>query len=257
MAADIARKQKNEVEVILGKVDEVITAASENGLFDGEEAATTARANRLFGDPATNAQFYQDPFLTLETTLEDVRNNLNGQNFNYANCHLKLGTLWKNLSTIENKRKWQWRLKNVYAANVWAYLAGFLLIVVIFYLFQGGKTISKIIGINETAIGACAWGIVGGILRGFWWLWYNINRRSYRRRWQTWFISTPLLGGIFGAIVYFLIVSGTVIVTGQKANTINNQEAILFLAAFAGFNWDWITSLWKSLADSVHKAGSS
>ncbi|MFZ0513301.1 MAG: hypothetical protein WAM14_16960, partial [Candidatus Nitrosopolaris sp.] len=88
MAADIARKQKNEVEVILGKVDEVITAASENGLFDGEEAATTARANRLFGDPATNAQFYQDPFLTLETTLEDVRNNLNGQNFNYANCHL-------------------------------------------------------------------------------------------------------------------------------------------------------------------------
>ena len=63
-------------------------------------------------------------------------------------------------------------------------------------------------GFAIAGINAAAWGAVGGILRGLWFLKDKVGDRRYRKSWWIYFISVPFLGAIFGAIVYFIIVGG-------------------------------------------------
>jgi hypothetical protein len=63
-------------------------------------------------------------------------------------------------------------------------------------------------GFASAGINAAAWGAVGGILRGLWFLKDKVGDRRYRKAWWIYFISVPFLGAIFGALVYFIIVGG-------------------------------------------------
>src|SRR5215211_2773831 len=121
------------------------------------------------------------------------------------------------------------------------------------------------------------WGTVGAILRGLWFLKDKVSDRRYRNSFRIYLISTPFLGGLFGAILYFMIVAGLFIIAPAQAPTIlSNQTnisefnatttspqtgpmnqangtsagnvstlAVIPLAALAGFNWEWAIMILK------------
>jgi hypothetical protein len=148
-------------------------------------------------------------------------------------------------SAVQNTSIW-WKLKNVYALHLFIYLV--VLLSAIFVLYNNLRidiVISENLNISTLAINAATWGVVGSILRGFWFLWKNINDRSYRNAWFIWFLSIPFIGGILGSMVYFVIFTGVIIASSENI-AIDNSESpplnplvIIVLCAFAGFNWDW------------------
>jgi hypothetical protein len=124
---------------------------------------------------------------------------------------------------------------------------------------------------------------VGAILRGLWFLKDKVSDRRYRNSFRIYLISTPFLGGLFGAILYFMIVAGLFIIAPAQAPAIlSNQTtiaepnattttasqtgpmnqtngtsagnvstlAIIPLAALAGFNWEWAIMILKRIGES-------
>jgi hypothetical protein len=178
-----------------------------------------------------------------------------------------------------------WRFSNVYAGFMWIYLVGFLVAVLVFYLVQLDTNILGLnppgVRIQEAALHATTWGTIGAILRGLWFLKDKVSDRRYRNSFRIYLLSTPFLGGLFGAIFYFLIVSGLFIIAPAQApgilanQTISESNAtttttqtgsmnqangtsvgnvstlaIIPLAALAGFNWEWAVMILKRIGES-------
>jgi hypothetical protein len=178
-----------------------------------------------------------------------------------------------------------WRFSNVYAGPMWIYLVGFLISVLVFYWYQLDENFLNLhVHIQEAALHATTWGTVGAILRGLWFLKDKVSDRRYRNSFRIYLISTPFLGGLFGAIFYFMIVAGLfIIVPAQAPALLANQTiisepnattttattpqtesipanrtspenvstlAIIPLAALAGFNWEWAIMILKRIGES-------
>ena len=151
-------------------------------------------------------------------------------------------------------KSWKWRFVNIYAGPVWLYLTSFLALVLAFYICSIDTTISKK-GIEEAAINAVTWGCVGGILRGLWYLKDKVSEREYKNSWWIFFVSVPFLGGIFGAIVYLIILAGIwslgVGSTSHGPPDINRPAVIIPIAALAGFNWEWAVKIFRRIGDLI------
>jgi hypothetical protein len=151
-------------------------------------------------------------------------------------------------------KSWKWRFVNMYAGPIWIYLTSFLLSVLAFYIYSFDNIISKT-GIEHAAINAVTWGCVGGILRGLWYLKDKVSEREYKNSWWTFFVSVPFLGGIFGAIVYLIIIAGIwslgVGSTSQGPPDINRPAVIIPITALAGFNWEWAVKLFRRIGDLI------
>ena len=120
--------------------------------------------------------------------------------------------------------------------------------------------------IQETALHAATWGTVGAILRGIWFLKDKVSDRRYRNSFRIYLLSAPFLGGLFGAIFYFLLVAGLVIVApiqapdvlANQTSTMSNATSapavssvtIIPFAALAGFNWEWAIMIFKRIGES-------
>jgi hypothetical protein len=135
--------------------------------------------------------------------------------------------------------------------------------------------------IQEAALHAATWGTIGAILRGLWFLKDKVSDRRYRNSFRIYLLSTPFLGGLFGAIFYFMIVAGLFVIAPGQATGILNQTttelnasgttasqtestdqadgtsaenvstlAIIPLAALAGFNWEWAIIILKRIGES-------
>ncbi len=89
-------------------------------------------------------------------------------------------------------------------------------------------------------------GAVGAILRGIALLWYNVNRREYRKLWATWYLLCPVMGALLGGFVY-LAFFATIVTTTLTLNFANPSLAIL-IAILAGYNWEWAKDILEKLA---------
>jgi len=115
----------------------------------------------------------------------------------------------------------------------------------------------------------------------------RVSNRKYRNSLRIYFLSVPFLGGLFGAIFYFLLVAGVLIAGAQlpnqqipNAHNLNNQTSpssqsptisnpnnstnpnnqvnhsaisnltIIAFATLAGFNWEWTVMIFKRIGDS-------
>jgi hypothetical protein len=221
----------------IDRVDTWATSAAENGLFkDGEKDSSKSL----------------DPILE---KLKEARESL--KCYNFIQCSDALSKAADHYFRAVDSASISWRFLNIYAIHLWIYLVTFLAIIFIFYYFDLDHFLHLRAGVTQLSIDAAAWGVIGSLLRGIWWLWKNVNDREYRKTWIVWFISTPFIGGILGAIVYFIITAGLLIVTTDDLSNRNNFDEItnpmvvIVFAALAGFNWDWAIDQFNKLRERL------
>ena len=249
----------------------------DNGLFD-------KRHKKLFG----KKQKEDEVRVEMDRVFKDIQDNLYMARKSLDNDDLPASEYYVAQALRAYEKALYapsriWRFSNVYAGPMWIYLVGFLISVLVFYWYQlDANFLNLHVHIQEAALHATTWGTVGAILRGLWFLKDKVSDRRYRNSFRIYLISTPFLGGLFGAIFYFLIVSGLFIIAPAQApeilanqttisesnatttttqtgsaNQANNTSernvstlAIIPLAALAGFNWEWAIMILKRIGES-------
>jgi hypothetical protein len=210
-------KEKEQLALDVEKVTSWVYAAAENGLFlEQNVVCMNSILTKL--NEATEDLGYEPP----KTSL----------------CQLHLGQALDQFYGAVNHTSTRWRFLYMYAGHIWSYLIGWLVLVFVFYFLDLGKILALRFDIPTLATDATAWGVIGGLLQGLWYLWKNVDMKLYRRVWMVRFISTPLIGGVLGAIVYLMIVAGLLILSENKANVLN-PTIVIVASALAGFNWTW------------------
>lgn len=214
-----------EVRNQINKVDSKVNVAAGNGLFKNQTKVT---------------------FESIQDELHHARIAIDDRNISEAETQLSLGNskFYEALHEADEI----WRFSNLYAGHIWIYLIGFLVGIFFFYYLEVDKVLSSKDNFELMAIYAGTWGCIGGILRGFWKLKDKVDLRLYQNSWIIYFLSTPFLGGIFGVIIYFIIIGGLVSVSQQQFR-VDNIFVILPFSALAGYNWEWAIDLFKKISD--------
>ena len=88
-------------------------------------------------------------------------------------------------------------------------------------------------------------GLLGAVVRCFYWITRQANARTLRRVWATQNVFGPLLGLILGCVAYFILGFVT------QDETHPNEYAVVILAFYAGFNWDWILGWLSKVAGQI------
>jgi hypothetical protein len=242
------------------------------------------RISSWFGIAAENGLFigYHDKFKEILNLLKTARENLKPNTLSICEDNLIMAV--KNFSDVlrlPEHRKW--RFYNFYAADIWIYLVLFLAAIFFGYYYDINTMLVEKLDIPSTAINAAIWGAIGGILRGIWHLWIHLNDRTFRRSWRIWFFSCPFLGGIFGSLLYLLIVGGLLVLsqdstpltspagnqttsttvntsnldTNQTGNAVGNggnissQLVVIAFSALAGYNWEWAVKRLEKIGEMV------
>jgi hypothetical protein len=207
------------------RVDNWVSVALENGMFSSKNSEGNDTVEKIFEN------------------LKKARESIETESPNYADCDYELNLATQKYFDVLKRAGRLWRLKNVYAVHHFSYFIFFLFLIFLFYYFDIDNYLSENFNIPILAIQATTWGVIGSILRGFWGLWININERLYRNAWLTTFAIVPFAGGILGALIYFLILAGLVVISSNTENgdatQVPNSMIIIASSAFAGFNWDW------------------
>ena len=275
---ELAQRRKR-LAIEIRRIDASTNNLTDNGLFD-------TRHKKLFGkqlDEEKEREEMDKAYKDIQDNLDKARKSLDNDDLPTSERHVSeaLRALDKALYAPP---RW-WRFSNVYAGLMWIYLVGFLVAVLVFYLIQLDRNVLGLyppgVLIQEAALHATTWGAVGAILRGLWFLKDKVTDRRYRNAFRIYILSTPFLGALFGAIFYFLIVSGLFIVapaqvpeiltnqtnSGSNGTNTTNQTgatnqangtsagsvstlAIIPIAALAGFNWEWAVMILKRIGES-------
>ena len=179
-------------------LDSRVSIASENGMFGTNQKDVP-----------------RDSFYKIQDYLRSARKCLYSGNITEADYVTSLALQKYNDALYSTRRRW--RFTNVYAGNIWIYLVAFLTAILAFYFSQMDKSILNDLNvkIQSDALYAASWGAVGGILRGLWYLKERVSDRKYSNSYRIYFLSVPFLGGLFGAVMYFSLLAGVLIVGGE------------------------------------------
>jgi hypothetical protein len=159
-----------------------------------------------------------------------------------------------------------WIFENEYAGYIWIWLAGLLVSIFALYYFGDVLKLGNKLHVDDAAINAVVWGVIGATLRAIWFLKEKVDERGFRKSWNVYFISVPFLGGILGGVVYLIIFAGLVILTGPSnlptnatvasktiVNTPTNPSisaiAIIPFSALAGYNWEWAIGVFNQIGE--------
>jgi hypothetical protein len=219
----------------------------------------TADENGLFEDIDNH-----DKAKHMIKRLEEIRANILTPSPNFANSEARFYELRLDFYKIVNAKRY-WRFKYMYSGPIWIYFVAFLALVFVFYSYfvRCNAEICQIsvpgvllyqtheLSLPQSALYAATWGLIGAILQGLYWNWQSVSDFRYRKAWLVWAISCPFLGGIFGALVYFLLASGLLILSSGSTNTTDinkiNPFIIIAIAVYAGYNWqqtiNWLTQV--------------
>jgi hypothetical protein len=233
----------------INRIDICTNSLVDNGLFDNQKRAFKKKHT----DP-------DKAFEDIQKYLKEARTKLYNDDLSGSDYFTSKALRSYDQALYTPGRLW--RFSNVYGGPMWIYLIGFLAAVLAFYFYLLDAYFLNLVNLNppgvriqEAALHAATWGTVGAILRGIWYLKDKVSDRRYRNSLRIYFLSAPFLGGLFGAILYFMIVAGLFIIAPASAPNILNQTSvstvtIIPLAALAGFNWEWAVIIFTRIGDS-------
>ncbi len=236
-----------------GKIDAIylaVWASQENGLFDLQSIKIQGIKSQVI-------------FQKLESARANLR--IKSQNFSQAQRYYDEAER-DYYAAVNSKgwRLWFWRFCNLYAYDIWAILIFYLVSVFVVYFYfihcAPGSTTCNIstvfpnpILVPRNGVFAVVWGAIGGILQGLYKLSKHISNRDYRKGWIINFISTPFIGGLLGAIVYFLLSAGLLALSEGEANINSDKStlAVIAVAGYAGFSWETAVNWFKKVGVQV------
>ena len=145
---------------------------------------------------------------------------------------------------VAQKRLW-WRLVNVHQLPLFAYHVAF------FFTFvaigttcancdQYGVIPDAVLG-KVVPVTALVAGGLGAELRGIWFLWNQVSRRIYHRRFLLSQLAAPFTGVLLGLVTYLLAKAGLFVVGGGTVRPATTAASVgeLALCFFVGFKWEW------------------
>jgi hypothetical protein len=198
----------------INRIDVWTSTLADNGLFDKQKKA--------FEKKGINPETIFDK---IQTDLMEARRKLH--NVDLSGSEYSTSKALRSYDQALYTPSRLWRFSNVYAGSMWIYLIGFLVAVLTFYWIQLDVNILGInppgVAIEQAALHAATWGTVGAILRGIWFLKDKVSDRRYRNSFRIYLLSTPFLGGLFGAILYFILIAGLVVIAPGEADEIFRQ----------------------------------
>jgi hypothetical protein len=214
--ADEIERTKKKLSREIKRIGLLTRNLVDNGLFDEQKKA------------------FEEKGIDPDKTFEDIQEYLNEARTKLYDDDLSGSELFTSKArrcynkALYTPSRW-WRFSNVYAVPIWIYLVGFLAAVLAFYIIQLDYNFLHLnppgVRIQEDALHAATWGTVGGILRGLWFLKNKVSTRKYENSFRIYFLSVPFLGGLFGALIYFILIAGVFILAPTQTPTILNQTA--------------------------------
>jgi len=166
--------------------------------------------------------------------LGEARQKL-GQDFNYA-----LEKYMEASGKIDgaiHAAPLKWQVLHLYGIPHMLYLIVSLVFLVYIYTWSVSLSPSTI-DVFWVPIWSPVLGALGGIGRALWSLWYDVNRRRLRKVWLVWFLQAPILGAIFGIMMYLAFLAGYIAIT--RSAEVKGEAFPMLLSVLAGFSWEWV-----------------
>lgn len=220
-----SQSRDSEVEQEIEWLSNVLVAQSENGLFRISEVKIT--------------------FEQIEDLIEKARNKLDPEKGKQDPVSVEhyIDECWNLINTALNDSGKSYWYRFLHVIDIAIILGLAFFAVILLLAFVGTK-----MWFDGIPYWALLVGSLGGCLRGIWWLFNHISRKDFRRSWWYWFLISPVVGSGLGVIMYFAVLAGVAATTGST--TITQIGLVLFLSAFAGFNWNWAMQYLEKLAGS-------
>lgn len=209
---------KTDIDAIKEEIDDLrvrVQLASENGLF-----------SKISN---TSGQNYLDDILT---RLKEVQKSVNTDPIE-ATHQLSIAKCEFDKSVEKAGRLW--RLSYIYGIPTFLYLTGLFIAFLLLWHYVDVQYRGDL-SIFWVPAYSLIWGVLGAILQGIYYLWFQVNRGKYRKVWLVYFLSAPFMGCLLGGIIYLIFATGY-FATGQPS--IQNPQLPMLLSALAGFSWLW------------------
>ena len=154
----------------------------------------------------------------------------------FAQMHQAIGTqgIW-------------WSFRKIHAGFIWLYFVLLLSSIV------GIGVFVDFLSFGEDAptawnmpIAAIAYGMIGGLIRGMYWLYQKIPEIKYRATFIVPYVGGPWLASALGLFSYALLRSGTGLF-GEVTSGKLESAAFAAVAMMAGFSWEWFMKQLKKL----------
>jgi hypothetical protein len=102
-----------------------------------------------------------------------------------------------------------------------------------------------------------AMGGLGAQLRAISFLWQQVGRRLYFRRFLLGQLAAPFMGMLLGIITYLLAKAGLFVVGGKASADANDTASVgeLALSFFVGFKWEWALKRIEQIFEKTEKPG--
>jgi len=147
-------------------------------------------------------------------------------------------------SATRSRGRW-WAFRKLHGGLIWCYYLVLLFVLCLLGYSNELQLQSACVAWLTASswaipIHAAAYGMLGGILRGLYWLAHKVERSSFRRQFIAPYLGAPWLAGVMGLASYVILKAGVAALGGQVTAHHNEVNFTYAVAAFlAGFSWEW------------------
>src|SRR3982750_4300294 len=131
------------------------------------------------------------------------------------------------------RRSLIWRLIRVYQSHIFVYYMVCLATLAVLALSPIRQYFTSLWGVPTPVL---ALGMLGALLRGLYWLQFQVSRRIFRAPFVMAHFAAPWVGLLLAIAAYLLTKGGLLVL---QASSGSNDLLVRAVAFFAGFNWTW------------------
>jgi hypothetical protein len=176
-------------------------------------------------------------------SIRTARDLVDHKNLTYAAEELTRGELLFQREICRRSRTW--RLIRVHQVPLFSFYLLCLSTLAVLALSPVHLWFTSLWGVPSPVL---ALGMLGALLRGLYWLQFQVSRRIFRAPFILAHFAAPWVGLLLAVASYLLVKGGLLTLQASPGN----DFLIRVVAFFAGFNWTWfLTRLNRAFEDSA------